>query len=389
MKVLSPKLNEGQSLVEVLVALGIFVTGTAAIGLLVFDAEISARQGVERTQAVLFAEEGIEAARSIRDADFDNLVAGDHGLLLSGNTWSFSGMSDTKDQFTRQVRIADVDIDTKKVQSIVNWQFTKVRPSSITLSDYLTDWNQTQGKAGENFVVDISGARVSSAEIQGINIKNNGSSPIIIDKISVSWGSTAYLISNIYIGSNLVWGGGTGSPSGNQPTGTVLDIADFSLDAGVTMTIRFVFTQEIDNDRFIIKFMAGDSSTKYTLVDFQGGAANDLAIDLSQAVVVNNELRGVRLRNNGELNLILDQATITWTSSSRKITNIVIGGIQVWSGSQTSGSQLDIGNYTLIPSPNWIAIDYFRFSKTISNNTFNITFTMGNGSASSTGNFSR
>lgn len=382
--------NRGQSLIEVLVSIGVFTVGVVAVGLLVFDAEISTRQGTERTQAVLLAKEGLEAARSIRDADFDSLTAGNHGIELSGNNWIFSGTADTQDQFTRQVAITDIDIDTKKIQSTVNWQLIQARPISVTMTDYLTDWSQTQGQAGQSFVVDTSAAKVSSSEIQDMTIQNNGGSSVTIDKISVSWGSADYLISNVYIGTTRVWGGGTGSPSGNQPSGTLLDIANFQLDAGINRALRFVFNNEIDNDRFIVKFiMTVDGSTKYVLADFQDGQASALEIDLSQAVVVNQDLRGVRLRNVGTQNLVLDRITATWTNLSRNIRTIRIGGIDVWSGNSISGSELDINNYTLLPSMNWTTIDRFRFSGGVSGNTFNITFTLGNNSGASTGSFTR
>lgn len=130
----------GQSLIEVLVALAVFTLGIATIGFLALDANVSSRQGVERTQATLLSKEGLEAARSIRDADFDNLTAGTHGIVLSGNKWIFSGTSDIQDQFIRSITIEDISAKEKKITSNISWQFSQQRPNSVSLVTYLTDW---------------------------------------------------------------------------------------------------------------------------------------------------------------------------------------------------------------------------------------------------------
>jgi len=140
MKLKLLKSQKGQSLVEVLIALGVFVLGIATIGFLVLDANVSTRQGVERTQATLLAKEGLEAARSIRDADFDNLTAGTHGIALAGNQWTLFGTSDTQDQFTRSVVIEDTGVKEKKATVNVDWQFSAQRSNSVSLVTYLTDW---------------------------------------------------------------------------------------------------------------------------------------------------------------------------------------------------------------------------------------------------------
>ena len=159
--------QKGQSLIEVLVAIGVFVIGIATIGVLVLDANVSSRQGIERTQAILLAQEGLEAARSLRDADFDNLAAGAHGIILSGNLWTFSGTSDIQDQFTRVITVTNRNENTKQIQSQVTWQFTEARQNSVMLTEYLVDWNQTKGTAGE-LSVTISAAQSAAILEDGV-----------------------------------------------------------------------------------------------------------------------------------------------------------------------------------------------------------------------------
>jgi len=274
-------MNKGQSLIEILVALSIFIAGTVTIAVLVLDANISSRQGIERTQAIALAREGLEAARSLRDADFDNLIVGTHGIILSG-TWMFSGSSDTQDQFTRRVVITDIDVDTKAVESSVNWQFTQPRQTSVTSTGYLTDWKQTHGDAGQSSVA-ISGAELrddtavcpsvtasTSNRLQGITIENTGTGDITIDKMQVDW-STSPLTTEVMINASTVWGGsgGVGSPSGNQPSGTELDIVDYTLGAGGgAEDVCIDFTASVAGTDFIVKFIMTDGSTQYSLVDF-------------------------------------------------------------------------------------------------------------------------
>lgn len=260
------KLQAGQSLLEVLVALGVFVVGIAAIGSLVLDANVAFRQGGERTQAILLAQEGLEAARSIRDADFDNLTASANGILLSGSTWIFSGTSDTQDQFTRQITVSDIDVDTKRIESAVTWQFTQARQDSVTLVGYLTDWNQTHGEA-QGLSADISGAilAANSKNLDGVTIKNTGLSSITIDRMTLWWNNSNRL-HQIDIDNKSVFKIAPlkqGSLSGSE-----VDISNFTLLPGPDVhDITFLFNGSMTGTDFIIKFTMLDNSTKYVLVD--------------------------------------------------------------------------------------------------------------------------
>ena len=259
--------HRGQSLIEVLIALAVFVVGVATVGLTALAAGVSSRQGLERTQATLLAREGLEAARSLRDAGFDNLAAGPHGIALSGNVWTFSGASDVQDQFTRIVSVTNVDVDTKNVTSTVSWQFTPARPETVSLTDYFTDWNQTQGRAGA-LSVDLSDAVLDSLmkQLEGITIRNTGSSAIRIDKMTVWWNGTAKLNQIRIDGTNVF---GPVLASSAVISGTEIDITNFILTSGGgTKDIdRIAFTDVVSGTDFIIKFIMTDGSTKFELID--------------------------------------------------------------------------------------------------------------------------
>lgn len=260
--------ENGQLLVEILVAIGVFVVGVVTVGVLMIDAGISSRQGVERSQAISLAQEGLEATRSIRNADFDNLTAGTHGLALSGSTWGFSGSADSQDQFNRAITITNLDVDTKKIESTVTWQFTEARQGLVTFTDYLTDWKQTHGDAGE-LSINISGTGINNKSLEDINIENTGTSDVVIDKITIWW-SNSNLIEEIKIEHDKVWGyNNEVSPDGRQPSGTELDIVNYTIEAGVgAYNINNIrFNDSMNGTTFIVLFTMTDGSTNYVLIE--------------------------------------------------------------------------------------------------------------------------
>lgn len=400
LSIVNCKRSEGQSLAEVVTALGVLSVSVATIGLLFISSFTSFRQGVERTQATFLAREGLGAVRSIRDADFDNLTAGTHGIALVSNQWTLSGNSDTQDQFTRTITITDIDIDIKKIESAITWQFTPARQGSIVLTDYLTDWNQTQGDAGEDFTLNIYDAYIDGKELRNIIVENTGTSAIIIDKMVFYWTNSSRKIEEILMGGVKVWAqDGPGSPTGSQYSGTEIDIQDYTLGvgSGVIALDRITFNNDMDDNNFLVKLIMTDSSTKFALIDYSGGDASDLVVDWSQAYISGKELRDITLKNTGPLFLNIDKITPSWTvgGSTKKIENLIIGGVKVWSkdgpgtptGAQNSGTELDISNYQINPGVQ-TTIQKFEFDNDIVGATFDITFTMGNGTASSTGYFS-
>lgn len=147
------KLNKkGQSLIEFLIAMGIFVLLISGLSLLIIDSYLSHRVSRERTKAIFLAEEGIEAVRSIRDADWDALTLGNHGLEISSNNWSFSSIQeDISEQLNEGTRTIIVEEDEncsdscKKISCLVNWKLNKAREQEISISTYLASWGTEGG----------------------------------------------------------------------------------------------------------------------------------------------------------------------------------------------------------------------------------------------------
>lgn len=136
--------NRGFSLVEILVAISVFLVFVlATIGVIAITSQ-NARHAANSERAAMLAEEAIEVARHLRDAspDFAALPDGTYGLSIAGNEWNLSGPSDTQDIFTRAVAISTVSEHQKKVDVTVSWA-DQISPSnSVAVSTYLTNWRK-------------------------------------------------------------------------------------------------------------------------------------------------------------------------------------------------------------------------------------------------------
>ncbi len=125
---------------EVLLSGAVFsLLVTALVGAYLYGEEATLLSG-NRARAVFFAEEGLEATRNIRDADFTNLSNGTYGLAVSGGHWSFSGSSDAEGIFTRTVTISSAGTNQKEITVNVSWQQNPERTGQVSLVSRLTGW---------------------------------------------------------------------------------------------------------------------------------------------------------------------------------------------------------------------------------------------------------
>ena len=155
--------NNGFSLIEVIVAVGLFaiIAGGGVAGLIAPLA--SNRSSGEINKANLLAQEGLEAVRSIRDRNFSNLVSGTVGVGISSSLWSFVGTSDVTDKFTRIINIKNAsrdsggtlvasggstDPDTFLVETDVNWNYSLGDTRNVSISTLLTNWRKAIAVAG-------------------------------------------------------------------------------------------------------------------------------------------------------------------------------------------------------------------------------------------------
>lgn len=144
--------NKGQSLVELLVAIGVASVMLPAI----ITGFVASREGrvqqVERLTAVGLLREAEEAGRVVREAGWSGIAtSGTYHPAVSGATWILVSGEEVVDGFTRRIVIADVfrditgaivevggipDPSTKKVTTTVSWN--ALFPSQVTSTGYYT-----------------------------------------------------------------------------------------------------------------------------------------------------------------------------------------------------------------------------------------------------------
>ncbi|MEX2043325.1 MAG: prepilin-type N-terminal cleavage/methylation domain-containing protein [Patescibacteria group bacterium] len=162
--------SRGFTLVEAVVAISIFVIGIVGTIQIVLVARSTSDQGASLVTVNGHLKEGMDAVRTIRDADWDAIATdGTYGLSSQPGTvppWALQTGSETLGTFTRQVTIASVrrsdtdgngqlsagdqicqgetcgsfdDPDTRKVTVTVTWQQGS-QNKSRSVFGYLTNW---------------------------------------------------------------------------------------------------------------------------------------------------------------------------------------------------------------------------------------------------------
>ena len=138
--------QKGELIIELLVAIAIFVAVVSSISFLILDSYVSGRLAREITQANFLAEEGLEAVRSIRDNSWNQLSEGSHGLAISGNNWIFQGqeedISSQLKEGKRIIEIKNLAFGVKEITSRVVWKFAEGIPQEVKLLTYLTNWTE-------------------------------------------------------------------------------------------------------------------------------------------------------------------------------------------------------------------------------------------------------
>lgn len=258
--------QRGQALVEILISLGLLVIGALAMSSFGANIGLLKQYGPDQTRALFLAEEGLEAARSLRDENFSLLSNGTHGIALSQNgRWGLSGTSDAESEFTRTVTISTQNPRLKFITSSV----TGPR-ASVALTTALADIRQNSGMA-RFLSFDLSGVNFNkdgNKELRDIIIKNTGSSSITITHITAWWGDNS-LIQAVKLGSTVWNHNAIGTPSGKQPSGTLLDITDFTLQPGQSEDdTKFTFNGPVSTN-FMVQFTFMDGTNAYVTIQPQ------------------------------------------------------------------------------------------------------------------------
>jgi len=296
------KKNNGFGLIEVIVAMGIFVIIAVTGATTVVHTLAVNRLGDEETEAYLFAQEGIEAVRSIKNQGWLTPFLGTNcasgcGLSSGGGSWAFSGSNNTLSagggrNYTRTVTVEQAqrdgsgnivdsggtaDMDLYKVTSTVNWDFTTARNNTVSLITYLTRWEKpvpgggmlvysdtSLGDGVRYKILDASGSWGSEQTVPDFGVPNNRpavrvklyESPTRDEKILVTKhyvngsGNDQYIYAQVWDGSN--WG-------------DVLNVSSWS--GNTNYTARDFDGDYLANGNFLFVYEDNSTTPKYRTWD--------------------------------------------------------------------------------------------------------------------------
>lgn len=168
--------QEGFSLVEVLVAIGILGVGGTAIVMMLGNSYQSGQAASDRSEAAFLASQSYEAVRSIGQDAYNRLVDGTYGLADSSGVWDFVATSDTLGRYTRQVVIqtarrdlngnlsdtGSTDIHAKKITTALDWSYLN-NNKTLEFVNYFTNWDSLD--LWDDLVADYNGSTLDKTEI--------------------------------------------------------------------------------------------------------------------------------------------------------------------------------------------------------------------------------
>ncbi|OIO54381.1 hypothetical protein AUJ46_03540 [Candidatus Peregrinibacteria bacterium CG1_02_54_53] len=129
----------------------------------------------DHIRAVFLTSEALTAARSIRDASFDQLVAGQHGTCIGATgLWELCGQESlSEDGFTTTLTIQIVADDHVRVTAETRWSEGRSRSGFVVLAEELTDWRAVQ-PIGDWASVFLEGSSVIEGQplFSGIGLKD-------------------------------------------------------------------------------------------------------------------------------------------------------------------------------------------------------------------------
>lgn len=287
------KAHKGQNLIEALFALSIFFVFVVGSLILMFRYLDTTLKAKELQASNTIAIETYEALAGLSQNSFLDLTPGTYGLSKTSGYWSLDAEPDIiKDRFTRTVTISTVnrdddceitetggtdDPDSRLIQLSIDWD-SGGHTLSQNFNKYFTNYsNPTNcivdpGPGGQAGGVSLNTAGATRNEffswinllvnIDNVFVLNISDEPVTIDKVQVFMSEPTMDIYRFKIDGSTRWGWfGPGSPSGDQPSGTVIDIADYAVDPDDEIEIDMsFFTGESGPITFSINFIMADET---------------------------------------------------------------------------------------------------------------------------------
>lgn len=184
--------QQGLSILEVILAMAIFVIIVSASAAVVIHSFSANRLGHEETEAALLASEGLEAVRSIKKQDFENLASGTYDVNSSSGVWQLGPTPTPGGKYNREITVADVyrdelgeivasggtlDEEIKSITSSVYWQFSPARSNRVAMKTYLAAWESSICFWNDYEIVGggdtVHGSKKISAEARDVFVTDN------------------------------------------------------------------------------------------------------------------------------------------------------------------------------------------------------------------------
>ncbi len=249
----------GTLLIETIIALAVFsMVASVAFAAYRTGNQLSVR-AAQKERALYLAEEGIEAARAIRDGSFSYLTDGTKGIALVSNAWQFSGTSDySADGYQRAITISSIDVSSKQATSTVSWSY-RGATSTVSLGTRLTNWRKNAGTAASHLTVSTTSACVNSSDpsyLGGITLTNDGSGGTLnLTQVKANWVSASRSLKQILSPYPTVVWTGTGSSGATSTLATPITFSS----AG-TQPVTLHWDGSVSGKNFTIVFGMSDGS---------------------------------------------------------------------------------------------------------------------------------
>lgn len=182
------KIKNGQSLVEIIVAMALAALLLPALLTGLVAAREGKAQQIQRTEATAYLIEAQEAMRSIRELGWSAISTnGIYHPVISGSAWALASGSQTINEYQRSIEISDVrrnsagdivqsggnlDPSTRRIDINVSW--ISPLPTQITSTAYLTRYL-------DNLVfIQTTETEFNTGDLGGTAVVNNAGGEVIL-----------------------------------------------------------------------------------------------------------------------------------------------------------------------------------------------------------------
>jgi Tfp pilus assembly protein PilV len=378
--------SSGFALIETILAMALMIAfATTSVSVILHSFSMN-RLGNEETQATLYAQEGIEAIRSIKNQNWSDLTPGIYGVDNSSGRWQLSGSPNTRDKFTRTIYLSEVrrvntfcnisivesggivDPDSIRVQSVASWDFSQTRNNQVELFTYLMNFKETsQSGSSQAGSVNLKGTtdswKVQTQDNYAYIVKLGGVNDFVIVDISDPCAMTEAGTLNIpSTPQNVAVSGDYAYVASEHPT-QELQIVDVSDPANPSVVGAFDADGRVNANGVFV-----DGTTVY-LVRNSSSRDEFYAIDVSTASSP-SLLDSLDLGATGyEVTVVGDYAFVATDSNSQELQVIDVSNPS--SISLTSTLDLSGGNDTLTIAASGSAVIMGR-QQTGSDDTFHV-----------------